>query len=303
MGIKRIFKIFLTSLIVFINVHAQSSNKENEIPTYKIVFVKDILSQVNVNDASAALKVWVAELGKSVKTRFNVDAVIIDKIEDIQKMPDKENIALISSDVIDFLDNRGKLGLEGAFIPTINGNIFNEYILLAKPGCKNLESLRNTRLGIQSGQNNLLPNAWLDVYLTSNKYSKKESFFKIIKQINSDSQLVLSLFFEQIDACVVSKNTFELMSELNPQIKKKLVIVAKSPGMLSTVTSFIKDFKNQTHKKLIVEVSQKINSYPSGKQIMTLTNTQQIALFKEDYLNNVKTIINSFKRSGKSTGI
>lgn len=277
------------------NNFSQTTGEKNSVPVYKVVFIKNIFSQVNINDATAALKIWVNELGKSVQPKFRLDVVILDKIGEIENIPDRQNIALINLGIVDYLEYRDKLQLQGVFVPTTNGNVFNEYILLTSQDVKSFSKLKNKIIGIQSNLSHQLPNAWIELLLKEKGFPSAESFFKEEKQMENESQLILALFFGRLDACIVTKNTFDLMGELNPQIKKKLTLLEKSPEVLFSISSFIKDFSNIEHRNLIKDVAQKVNQYPSGKQIMTLTNTQHIAAYKEEYLFNVKKLLNTYK--------
>jgi len=296
--IKR--KTVILSLITLFNIYffnalAKEHLNDDFIPTYKIIFIKDLLPQVNINDAYAALKVWVSELCKVSRNKFEAVPEIIDNIEDIPNLPDKGNILLINMNIKDFVEYREKLKLEGAYLPANNGNIYNNYILLTRNEDNNITKLKGKILGLQITPLAEIQNEWLDVFLNNSRYGLKEKFFKNIKRFDNDSQLILGVFFGKIDACVTSKSAYDLMCELNPQIAKKLSIIADSPGLLNSISCFTNDFINPEHRKFAIENAQRLISYPGGKQIMTLTNTQQIILYKEEYLENTIKILSKYK--------
>lgn len=293
-------KLYLTAILIFFTVFENISKSAIEKPVYKIVFTKNLFSNVNINDASAALKVWVAELSKSVNSKFKLEALLVDDIAELEKLISKDKIALICSNVTDFLKYREKLKLEGAFIQASSGNVFNKYLLITKKSNPDIKTLKGKTLGIQPSGHNMLPNIWLDLLLFEKKQQNRKLFFRQINDNDIESQLIMSVFFSQYDACIATKGAFNLMCELNPQIGKELHPVAESPEMIFTVTSFPNNFANASHRKLIVDVAKKINTYPGGKQIMTLMNTSEIALFNESYLENIKQMLKTYDRiSGK----
>jgi phosphonate transport system substrate-binding protein len=296
--IKRFFIVLFLILLccsAFRDILAKDYPECNSIPIYKIVFIKDILPQVNINDAYAALKVWVNELSKISKNKFEAEPEIVNNIEDIKNIPDRGNILLINMKIQDYFEYKDKLKLEGAYLPTNNGSVYNTYILLSRCDSRNIGSLKGKKLGLQSTPIAEIQNEWLDVVLNKNKYKIKEKFFRGIKQYENSSQLILGVFFGKIDACVASRYTFDLMCELNPQIAKKLCILADSPGLINSISCFTGDFTNMEHKNFAIEYAQKLSSFPGGKQIMTLTNTQQITPFKEEYLENTFKVIAKYK--------
>ena len=49
---------------------------------------------------------------------------------------------------------------------------------------------------------------------------------------------ILPVFFGQALACVVTDRALQTHGELNPQIARELIVVARSPGLLPTLLSF-----------------------------------------------------------------
>ena len=47
------------------------------------------------------------------------------------------------------------------------------------------------------------------------------------------TQAVLPVFFGQADACIASRRTMETMTELNPQLAKKLRVLLEAPKMVN----------------------------------------------------------------------
>ncbi len=193
------------------------------------------------------------------------------------------------------MNYKAKLNLEGAFVPLKGGQIFNDYILLTEENIKNLAELKGSKIGIVSKSNYSIPNMWLSYLLNINNLPIPNKYFSEIKESDKESQLILSVFFQQLNACIVTKNSFNLMTELNPQVGNKLKILAVSPDLIQTVTAFPKNFKNEEHRKLIINAAEQLNSYPGGKQLLTLMNTDQVISFRKEYTDNVNTLIKNYK--------
>ncbi len=269
-------------------------NTEN-LPVYDVIFLKNLFSEVDLNDASTAMNMWVSELEKSLNPEFKLKPVYIDQIKDIE-LSSLKNTALICLNSVDFLNYKTKLDLDGAFVPLINGQLFSEFVLLTGEDIDNISALKEAKIGMELRYDHFIPYMWLDVLLNENNLPRTEKFFTSIKESDKESRLILSVFFGQLDACIVNKNAYDLMIELNPQIEKKLKIIDKSPGFLSTVTCFSKSFKNIDHRQKIARAAEKLNSYAGGKQILTLMKTDQIISFKKEYLDNLKKLLKEYNK-------
>ncbi len=299
---KTKLKIFATAFILFISIifisenYSQTSVGKKNIPTYKVVFLKNLFTEVNYNDAAAALKVWIEELGTTLSPSFKLDVILLGSIEEIQQYQKQNEVALITLNAVDYLQNKDKLNLEGAFVPLINGKAEIEYILLTKKNLNTIGDLGKSKIGMLSVFNSPMPHLWLDVILAKKKMTEKEKHFIKIVEAENESKLILSLFFGQIDACIVKKETFDLMVELNSQLGNQLKIIDTLKGMIASVTCFPESFKSKKNRQNIINASKQLNSYTIGKQIYTFMKIGGVERFKEEDISEVKKLLNDHKK-------
>jgi phosphonate transport system substrate-binding protein len=291
---RKIRLLLLVSSIACTGQINGQTGTPTDIPLYKVIIANNLFSEVDLNDARAAMKVWVRELTGTIKPEFRLQTVFVNDIGNLNASSLK-NAALICVNSIDYLDYKAKLNLEGAFVPLRNDNVFSTYILLTNNNVENIRELKNRNMGIGRENNHLIASMWLNDLLNNYNLPPADQFFRI-KESDKESQIILSLFFKQLDACVVTRNAYNLMVELNPQIGKRLKIIAVSPKIVLTVTSFSKNFKSIKHRKKIIESAERLSSYINGKQILTLMNIDKVVPFKKEYLNNLKTILSEYKK-------
>jgi ABC transporter, phosphonate, periplasmic substrate-binding protein len=286
-------KVFLLVLCLIFQIKSQTMSN-NSLPTYKVIFLKNLFTDVDINDAVAALKIWVMEIEKTAKPEFTLMPVIIDNIESI-KASSLGDVALVCLNSTDFLDYKSKLNLEGAFLPLINGKVFSQYILLSRNNIDDISKLKGSKIGIESKIDYSIANMWLDILLEKNKLPQNKKFFSEVKSYDKESQLVLSVFFGQLDACIVTKNSFDLMVELNPQVGKKIKILNISQNLILTVTAFPRDFKNKEHRQDIIEAAKSLGSFPGGKQLLTLMNSNDVIQYRNEYLDNIIKLVEDYR--------
>jgi len=80
-----------------------------------------------------------------------------------------------------------------------------------------------------------MQNIYLDSYLFENYHKSAKEFFKNIETFQTSSQVILKLFFSKVDACIVSEHAYEVATELNPQLKSKIEILAASDKIFPSV--------------------------------------------------------------------
>jgi ABC-type phosphate/phosphonate transport system substrate-binding protein len=140
----------------------------------------------------------------------------------------------------------------------------------------------------------MIPLMWLDTFLIKHGTSNSRSLFANIKGVEKISQAVIPVFFKQADACLVPRKGFETMIELNPQLGEQLTIVATSPCYILAGVFFRKDFREDI-KNLILQTCLKFNTYPSGKQILTLFKAEAFVPFKSSYFDNLLELIKEYE--------
>jgi ABC-type phosphate/phosphonate transport system substrate-binding protein len=137
---------------------------------------------------------------------------------------------------------------------------------------------------------------WLDVLLGNNKLDWKEKFFSSLKEFNKESQLILSVFFEQTDVCIVSRTAFNTMCELNPQVERDLKILASSPCFKIGLACTTQNSRKFSYIDKLIDATADLNSFTAGKQILILMKTARVRRFKQDDLKTVEQLLKEFEK-------
>jgi phosphonate transport system substrate-binding protein len=303
MLIKKLNKIIISSLIcsafyVPFKMNAQTYTNDAPKKTYTIGNMKNLFMEVDVNDAQAAIKVWVDELVKTYRysNRYNLRSKIYNQIDEVNEEKGLDSLAILSLNTYDYLNDKIKIGLDPMLVPSVGGDIFGDYYILVRKDehYKNLEDLKGTSIGILASTNHIASRFWLDVILAKLNIPDKTKFFKNLITANKESQLILNLFFGQVDACIVSTGTFDLMKELNPQIGEKLISIQTSPKYLWGVTCFTRLFNNQSDRDIFYRHALHMNEQISGKQLFSLIKIDRLVPFKNEYLNSFKDLLKEY---------
>ena len=110
---------------------------------------------------------------------------------------------------------------------------------------------------------------------------------------NKHSTALLKLFFNQANAAIVSKKTFDFANELNPQIGKQLKIVYTSKVSSELFGYFRKGF-DDTLRKIVTDLALKIVNSSRGEQLLLIFKTDSIVRVKVDDLKPTEELYHKY---------
>lgn len=290
-----------TRLILFViilsavqNIKAQSTR--GKLAIYGVAFLRSMYNNVNYNDAKAAINVYLGELSKKLISGYKMKPFIFDNVDDMFKNSIKDNLADMNLNPIDFIKYKSKYPMYPVYVSAGKNGPLENYLLVVNKNAniKSTKDLKHKTIGMLYEKNNPIPGMWLDVVLNQNHLIRKEKLFKKIDIEKNESNLILSLFFRKLDACIVTTTSYETMIELNPQIQKHTKILISSPGFLTTISCFTRKFKKSKYSANLLNTLLTIGNYTACKQLFALTKTEKIVPFREEYLSNIKCLYNEY---------
>jgi phosphonate transport system substrate-binding protein len=234
---------------------------EERSPTapVRFAFSSRMFSEVNENDARAAMKAW----GQTISTERGIPLEPVFQIFD----GTKAIAAAIRSKLIDAITLptdeywalRDEISLGSVIIGSKDGRSTEEYVLLVRG---------------DSGIQRLAP-AWLETELLQHQLGLTEQFWGRITESTKLLRAILPVFFHQADACLVTLKGFETMAELNPQIGRQLQILAKSGAMVPNLFCFRGDYVSPNRERILHEISR-VGDTAAGQQTLALFQTDRL---------------------------
>jgi phosphonate transport system substrate-binding protein len=257
---------------------AAETNPANARTEIHFAFSKTMFAGVNENDARAAWKVYAQNIGDQNGLYVNDTPLLLDGTNAIARAMELKQADLFVLAAEEFIALEHQ-GLEGPLLLSKTQEKFTEdYLLLAHEdgGLRRVEDLKGRSLNVPSDARSTLSRLWLEVLCREHGLGPANQVLARIASTEKTPQAVLPVFFGKADACVVTRNGWEVMCELNPQLKMQLRIVAASPSLVPTVTCFRHGFSEKFKQRTIkaVELS---STKPSFQQIMVLFKSDQIS--------------------------
>jgi len=249
----------------------KSDTPRSAHPAFRVAFSSNLFTEINVNDARAAVKVWAETVAKEHDILCDPNPQILEGTESIiQALQNRE------ADAVSILFNeywrlRQQVKLGNIFVGLINGALTEEYVLLVhqESGIQNLPDLRGGKLVLFENPRMCLALPWLDLLLNDKALGRAAEFFGNQERIKKLSPAVLRVFFRQADAGVVTRSGYKTLMELNPQLGKQLRVLASPPAVVPVVMCFPEDYASP-QKEQIFSALEELQKTPAGTQVLTM---------------------------------
>jgi phosphonate transport system substrate-binding protein len=243
---------------------------------------------VDQKDATAALTVYSKEIAKEHGAQ--VESIFYKDPEGLADafLAGKVDLAVFMSD--DYARLSHKLDFDMAMSIVRGGKKTERFFILVKSDSPyhNLQDLRNQSLSRAKGDG--LGLLYLDGLLLKQKLPEAAKYFSVVNETVKPSQALLAVFFGQSDVCIVNERSYDLMSELNPQVKVRLRSIGVSPEYVLGVGIFRKDMPAEK-RKILENALLNIGDSPRGKQVLTLFKTERFAPILPGELESVRQLI------------
>ncbi len=263
---------------------------QHAVGNVRVGFAVTLFGEVDLQDAKVAMETWSDELGKLMNLQPH--ALIFANLAEVKTLIKNRALDLVVLDALDYLHLQGQEYLEPVLTGMVNGQLGYDFILVAHRniGISQLSQLRGKTLNLQGIRGtDAIPRLWLDALLREQGLTNSAAFFSKIKTVKKSSQAVLPVFFNKVDAAVITREAYNTLVELNPQIGQSLAIIASSPRYLQSLLTVRKDLPDDV-KEQIIAASLKLSSYPRGCQILNLFRTGGVTRFKPSYLKSLQEL-------------
>ncbi|MGJ5819684.1 phosphate/phosphite/phosphonate ABC transporter substrate-binding protein [Paludibaculum fermentans] len=260
----------------------------------RLALSESIVGDVNLNDARAAMKVWVALMTKDLNVQ--IDPKLFSTTQEIQDRMRKGDLDAAALNVLEYRQIAELL--DSSQIVAAGGAAgLEQYLILVKQnsGIRQLSDLQGKRFCLLKSPRMCLASDWLLTILDAAHQGPAGQFFSSITVDTKFSRVVLPVFFGQAEACLTSKRGFETMCELNPQVARELTAIASSPLMVLSFYIFRRHYQEQNRRRLIKVISGLRNS-TAGQQLATLFQFEELMVKDAGCLTTALAILDAADR-------
>ncbi len=258
---------------------ASATPVEERSPTapVRFAFSSRMFSDVNENDARAAMKAWGQTISGERGIPLEPVFQIFDGVEAIAAAIRGKLIDAITLPTDEYWALRDEVPLGSIIIGSKGGRIAEQYVLLVRgdSGIQHLADLRGHSLIVFQNPLTSLAPVWLETELLQQHLGLTEQFWGRVTESTKLLRTILPVFFHQADACLVTLKGYETMAELNPQIGRQLQILAKSEAMVPNMFCFRGDYQSPNRERILQEISR-VSETTAGRQTLALFQTDKL---------------------------
>lgn len=274
-----------------------------ETRVLEIGYSADLITGADQDDALAVSAVWISHVVERTGIKASTDVRIYTDAASILRNLEARKVDLLMLSPLHYLSMKASPLLRVAFIPSLDGQVGQEYALLVRSDHAggDIDGLLGRPILVhQSGQGGVA-RLWLDTYLLRRGLPESGGFFGSFEYVQRASQAVLPVLFGQADVCLVAVHEYETMCDLNPQLRRDLRVLDSSPrfgrGPLCLHREVYDELSLEFDETLL-----SLHSDPEGQQILALFGVSQVVPFEPRYLESLVDLMDEYERLRAAAG-
>jgi ABC-type phosphate/phosphonate transport system substrate-binding protein len=155
---------------------------------------------------------------------------------------------------------------------------------------KDLRDLRGETIVILDAVRTSLAPLWLDTELMRSRLPVSAHYFGKISLVKKPNLAILPVFFKQAGVALVSRNSFQMAGELNPQLVKELRVLATSPDVIPSIGAFRANAVSGA-VDLYRREALRLGDSPGGKLVLNLFQTDGVVEINESDLAGTRALL------------
>lgn len=263
---------------------------------FRIAFSSRMFADINENDARAAVKAW--SLAVATERNLPVDpSATIGPVGILSNLLAAGQVDAIGLPVDEFLTLNKTLAFQPLFVGVQGDSTMDEYLLLVRNESitRTVVDLRAKSLLIFEHPRTCLAIPWLDALLARDGFQRTEQFFNPVMRKTKLSAAALPVFFGTADACLVTRYGFDTLVELNPQVGKRLRILAHSPKLVPTVLAVRARYESPIRGQVLAAMRD-LHQTAGGQQVLTVFQISRLEEHPPACLENAAALVDEYAR-------
>ena len=251
-------------------------------------------------DTEITFNVALSDLLKSHSA--NLSVLVFDSTQDLYNAFDKDQIHGIFGTPLEYIQRENKMKPQMMAIHYKNATLKQSLIMLVRSAdnIKSIKDLRGKRLSMRNTQD--IEKLFLNTMLLENQEAELDSFFSerlIPKNINTG---IMDVFFGRSDLTLVRESEYKTAIELNPQLAKKLTVLAESEPFLVLVAGAKTTMPSKSHQAAMQSLVD-LSSTEKGKQLMRIIHAESFEEVSSKDLDNVRDLLKRYKTLKSSSSM
>ena len=207
---------------------------------------------------------------------------------------EKIELIILSPEFFFKEEQRLKKNISKKWTVRINNEKYEQYYLIThKDSNASIKNIKNYTVNFRDGV--FSAEKWFEslVYEEHNK-----SYLRVITKrvyFKKRSKLIYQAFFKKNIVSVVTKNDFDILLEINPQLKKNIKILEKSQKIYLSLLGFSSKKMNKKREETIFNHVTNIDSIMSNEHYKSITSLSKVYLLNDKDLNELRIFYKKYE--------
>jgi ABC-type phosphate/phosphonate transport system substrate-binding protein len=259
----------------------------------KICSTPNMFSSVNVADIQIALQAWASALSQRMGLNYMLEVIMMGGLSEVAAAVLEGQVEVIGLTGLEYLEGKDQTPMRPAIVGVWGEDeqVGDEYVLLVRrdSGLERPIDLKGGRLIFDGSDQRRVATIWLDVLLLRGGLPESRHFL-VTEVVEKAPQAALPVFFGKADACIIRKQAWETMGELNPQMIRELKALAHSPRLLFRLMCFRRDSDPGLHQALL-DATQKMHIEIEGQQMLAIFRIDRAVRFELAHLKGLQELV------------
>lgn len=260
---------------------------------FRVAFSRRFFGGVSDMDANAAVATWQEAILKPAGVPFDPRPLICSGVPELVAALQRGEVDAVAVQFSEYAAiPAGLLDPDWIYVNECRGRPYEQYVLLVARSSTfvDVRQLAGRSLIQWDNQRLCLAPHWLDLLLAGSGAGPAAAFFGSRTLETKPSKAVLPVFFGQADGCLVTRSSFEDMSELNPQVGRQLQVLAASPEIVPAFLCFRQGYVSRFRPQ-VEEAITSLHLSPAGKQVLLVFGCDRITRHPSSYLQSAWEIL------------
>jgi len=135
---------------------------------------------------------------------------------------------------------------------------------------------------------------YLDTKLMEKQLPVTEHYFSEVLKAETTNRAIVDLFFNKVDAALVTEHQFNVATSLNPQLKKDTRILMASEPYIMLLVAMGKHTPSEFVQPIINSFLETANN-PKGRAVLRLMKIERLGKVEVGMLDNVRELMHRHK--------
>lgn len=260
-----------------------------------VAFSQATFPDVTMQDVRAALAIWGEEITRNIKAVDSFATNIYPTPEALIEAMHGGTVDLAILPTLDFLRVEPHLNAELGLVSRSGPGGAQRYLLVVQADLPTpqIRSLRHLRLC--HVKNEAVGLLFLNHALLQQGLPEMDRFFASTEVKTKGSQALNTVYFGGAEACLVTEEAYRTTLAMNPQIERKVRILATSPQLMGSVAVYRRDYPAHM-RRLILQGVNDLKNYPRGAQLLSMFQATELRQATEADLVDTRRLYREYRQ-------